>query len=276
MVLGGIPFYWEFLEKGLSVAQNIDRLFFEPDAQLKLEYDHLFSSLFRHPEGYVRIIHALAGKRTGLTRGEIAQKTKMSPSGNLTKKLKELESCGFIREYNGYGKKTKDSIFQLIDPFVLFYHHFLSSKPRDPAFWTHQLNTPAQNNWKGLAFEQICLLHVEQIKKTLGISMIHTDVFSFYCESNPDLGLFGSQIDMIIWRADRVINLLEMKYNTGLYLITKKQDQAMQNKMHDFITVTKTRDAVHLTLVTAYGVTPNIYSNGIQSQVTMKDLFQRV
>ena len=28
MVMGGIPYYWSFLQRGLSLAQNIDRLFF--------------------------------------------------------------------------------------------------------------------------------------------------------------------------------------------------------------------------------------------------------
>ena len=275
MVIGGVPFYWNYVQKGFSTAQNVDHMFFEAEAPLKQEYDYLFSSLFRKPDDYLRIISALAGKKSGLTRTDIAQKTGLSPSGNLTRKLEELESCGFIRVYNGYEKKKKNSLYQLIDPFVLFYHHFLVKAPRDPAFWSHKLNTPALNVWNGLAFELVCLLHIDQIKKAMGISMIHTDVFSFLCKSNQDEGIFGSQIDLVIWRADRIINLVEMKYSSGPYIITKKLYESMQKKLHDFLVSTGTRDSVHLTMVTVHGIEGNAFAEGIQSQITAKDLFSR-
>ena len=38
MAIGGIPYYWSFLQKGLSVQQNMDQLFFAEDAGLKTEY----------------------------------------------------------------------------------------------------------------------------------------------------------------------------------------------------------------------------------------------
>lgn len=34
MALGGIPYYWSFLKKGMSVAQNFDRIFFQPGGEL--------------------------------------------------------------------------------------------------------------------------------------------------------------------------------------------------------------------------------------------------
>ena len=41
MIMGGIPFYWSFLEKGFSLPQNIDRIFFAKDAPLEHEFDYL-------------------------------------------------------------------------------------------------------------------------------------------------------------------------------------------------------------------------------------------
>ena len=38
MAFGGVVYYWSLLEKGLSVAQNIDRLFFSPNGALRGEY----------------------------------------------------------------------------------------------------------------------------------------------------------------------------------------------------------------------------------------------
>ncbi|MBQ2098139.1 MAG: ATP-binding protein, partial [Bacteroidales bacterium] len=37
MVLGGIPFYWSLLERGMSVSQNIDNLFFNKNGKLRNE-----------------------------------------------------------------------------------------------------------------------------------------------------------------------------------------------------------------------------------------------
>ena len=273
MILGGVPYYWKQLKRGFSVAQNVDHLFFSEDAVLRQEYEYLFASIFRYPEPYLQIIEALAKKKMGLTRNELLEETDLPGSGIFTQRLKELESCGFIREYHAFGKKNKDSLYQLMDPFVLFYHHFLKRKNSDTGFWSHQVNTPAVNAWEGLAFEQICLLHTEQIKKKLGISGVLTEVSSFVCKANPEEGIHGSQIDMVIWRADHIINLLEMKYASEPFTITKGIDEGLRRKRADFQRVTKPKEGIHLTMVTPYGLEWNAYAGNIQSQVTGEDLF---
>ena len=106
MVMGGIPFYWDFLQRGKSLAQNIDAIFFARDAPLRREFDYLFSSLFKHPSDYLAIVSALARRKAGMTREEILASTSLADSGALTQKLGELESCGFLRRYRAYGKKT--------------------------------------------------------------------------------------------------------------------------------------------------------------------------
>ena len=276
MAVGGIPFYWGLMQKGLSVSQNMDALFFAENAPMKEEYDYLFAAIFKHPKDYLKIIRALAGKKKGLTRNEIIEATGLAGSGVFSEKLEELESCGFIREYHAFGKKSKDSLYQLMDPFVLFYHHFLHVSPGDTNYWSHQINTPAINTWAGLAFEQLCLLHVDQIKAKLGISGVLTDVASFVCREDPENGVSGSQIDLVIWRADHTTNLLEMKYSRGPYLISRSVSEDLRQKSEDFIRVTKTRDAIHLTMVTPYGLKWNAYAGEIQSQITMEDLMRDI
>lgn len=54
------------LQKGKSLAQNIDRLFFEPNAKLKLEFDRLYSSLFTNAEDCKKIVRLLAKKQQGI------------------------------------------------------------------------------------------------------------------------------------------------------------------------------------------------------------------
>ena len=275
MIFGGVPFYWEQLRKEYSVPQNIDALLFSHDAPLRDEYDYLFASIFRNPAGYISIIQALSGKKSGLTRNELISKAGLAGSGTVTRMLKELESCGFIREYTCYGKKSKDKLYQLIDPFVLFYHYFLKKKPQDPKYWLHQVNTPTVNTWSGLAFERVCLLHIDQIKEALGISGVLTDVYSFICHADPDTGVEGTQIDLLIRRADRITNILEIKYSQKPYVITKSVSMDLRRKVNDFRLATGTRDGIHITMVTPYGLKWNEYAGEVQSQVTGEDLFRR-
>jgi len=67
MILGGIPYYLDMLEKGLSFSQNIDNLFYRQGAPLRTEYDFLFRSLFKSATIYRQIVEALATKNKGLT-----------------------------------------------------------------------------------------------------------------------------------------------------------------------------------------------------------------
>ena len=107
MALGGIPYYWNFMKKGLSVAQNLDHIFFDENGELTNEYDALYASLFRHPTVHTGIINILSTKKAGMLRQEIIEKGKFTDNLSFTKALKELEQCGFIRRYTCIGKKTR-------------------------------------------------------------------------------------------------------------------------------------------------------------------------
>lgn len=124
-----------------------------------------------------------------------------------------------------------------------------------------------------LSFERVCMMHTDQIKQKLGISGVLTDINSWYCKPDPDKGVFGSQIDMLIARKDQVINLCEMKYSGSEYTITEKVERGIRNKIHDLMLLTGTKYAIHPTLITTYGLVPNSYSECVQSVVTLKDLF---
>ena len=273
MIFGGVPYYWGFLQKGLSLPQNIDAILFAKDAPLKHEFDYLYSSIFRQPEPYEQLISALGTKKVGMTRDELIETTGMANSGGLTDKLEELESCGFIRKYYSFGMKKKNAVYQLVDFFTLFHYGFLAEGTTDEHFWMNQINTPRINTWMGLAFERVCLAHTEQIKQKLGISGVLTEVNAWYCKTNAELGIHGSQIDMLIVRKDQVINLCEMKYSGSDYVITENADKAMRYKIHDLVTVTKTKYAIYPTLVTTYGLVQNSYASNIQSVVTLDDLY---
>ncbi len=138
-------------------------IFFAKDAPLEREFDYLYAALFKKPAPYIKIVSALGKKKTGMTREEILKATHLPDSGNLTTKLEELESCGFLRKYQRYGLKERNAVYQLIDNFTLFYYKFLAERPTDEYYWSNQINMPQVNAWCGLAFERVCLEHVAQV-----------------------------------------------------------------------------------------------------------------
>ena len=274
MILGGVPYYWSLLKKGKSLPQNIDKLFFKENASLENEYNNLYRALFNKPDQYLRIIEALSKAKKGITRDEISKATGIASSGDLSKKLTELENCGFIRIYTPFGYKQRGLIYQLIDNFTLFYHQFLKKKTYDENEWQNLSNTPAIMAWSGTAFERVCLQHIPQIKVALGISGVHTEVNTWQCIADPDAGIYGYQIDLLIVRKDQIINLCEMKYSQSDYIVTAAFHRDLNRKISDFKTKTGTKYAIHPTLVTTYGVLNNAYSGELQAVITADDLFR--
>ncbi len=274
MVMGGVPFYWSLLDRGKSIAQNIDSLFFNPMGKLHYEYNELYHSLFKNPEPYMKVVSSLGTKRIGKTRNEITSEGKTVNNGSLTHVLEDLEACGFIRKYDcRYGKRNK-TIYQLIDNYTLFYYKFIQNNTGiDSNFWSLNTNTPLRNTWEGLAFERICFEHIKQIKQALGISSVSTKIYSWRVTNDPINGK-GAQIDMVIERADQVINLCEMKFSTTEYTIKKEDDESIRNKISRFSETQKTRKAIHVTLITPYGIKENIYQYSIQNIITANDLFK--
>lgn len=275
MIMGGVPYYWSFMQKGQSLSQNIDRMFFAEDGELVHEFDALYASLFRNPKIHIAIIEVLARKKSGMLRSEIVEKTHCPDNDRMSKALKELEQCSFIRRYTFIGKKKKDALYQLIDNFTLFYYNFVQHNVNgDGCFWTSQLRTSLHDSWAGLAFERVCLLHLDQIKKSLGFSAVISTAHSWhYMPKEKDEK--GVQIDLLIDRSDDVINLCEIKYAQDLYTISAEEYERIRHRMAVFKTQTDTKKAIHITYITTYGLSEGGYSGEVQSQVTMDGLFIR-
>ena len=270
MIFGGIPFYLSLFDKRDSFVQNVNRLCFATDGQLKNEFDRLYASLFKGYERHVEIVKAMSKRASGMTREEIVLASGLTDGGNTTKALTELELSGFLRKYSALGRKTKGSVYQLVDFFSLFHMKFMSGQSgNDETFWLKYYDTPAHNAWSGYAYELVCLTHIKQIRKAMGISGIGTKAAAWRSAAAPE----GAQIDLVIDRADKVINLCEIKYSSSEFLIDKNYDKALRNKRHAFAIETKTRKAIHLTMITTYGLVHNEYRGGVQSEITFDDLF---
>ena len=271
MVLGGIPFYWDDVDTGLSAAQNIEEICFSENGLLKTEFSNLFSSLFNHSDKHESIVNTLAQKAKGLTRAEIIAGTGIPNNGHISELLQELEESGFIRKYKPFGKKLQNSLYQLVDFYTLFYLKFIKDTDAlDDNNWLSMIDNPKFRAWSGYAFEQVCLYHLPHIKKALGISGIYTSTSCWRSQTSEQ----GAQIDLVIDRRDQVINLCEMKFSIDAYTIDKKYATDLRNKIGTFKTETGTRKSVFLTLITTFGVKQNTHSLGlIQNNITMDALF---
>ena len=272
MVMGGVPYYYSLMDQKESVAQNIDRLCFSPDGELKGEFENLYHSLFKKAGDHIAIVTALAKKGKGLTRKQLLDATKLNNNQKFTTTMDELEKCGFIRTYVPFSETKRDALFQLTDAFTLFhFHYFEENKFQDENFWTNSLNSAKYRAWSGYAFELLCLNHLKQMKEALGISGVLTRVCSW--TSKEGEGSRGAQIDLLIDRADQTINLCEMKFARAEYEITKADYDNLENKIESFLQQSKTRKSIMLTMVTSFGIKENIYSSRVQRVVTMEQLF---
>lgn len=278
MVLGGVPFYLSKMDKGEGVAQNIDRLLFAEDGELHDEFQSLYNSLYKNATNHIKIVTALAVKGKGLTRQEILEKTKLADNGKFSLMLEELESCGFIRRYEpfmvpGNGRNDRnspDTLFQLVDAFTLFYFQVMKkADAHDAHYWTNNQNSHVYSTWCGLSFEMLCLNHVDQIKQALGISGITANVFSWFGKGKQR----SAQIDMLIDRADKTINICEMKFWGKPYSMTAKDENDIERKVSTFIEATNTDKNVIVTMITTKGIDRNEYSECIQRELILDELF---
>ncbi len=272
MILGGIPYYLSLLDNRLSLTQNIDWLFFSSDGKMKEEFHRLYGSLFKNPESYLKVIDLLATNQQGMTRKELIQK--LSTNGRLTEILDDLLQCGFIsrmavRATRG-GIKATEGIYHLTDFYTRFYYDFCRNKTSDEQYWTHKLGTPKTNTWFGLAYERLCMAHIPQIKIALGINGLHTEYYSWRSKDHQP----GAQIDLIIERSDKMINLCEVKYSIGQYTMTKSEYEKIQNRQTAFIEETNCKQGVFLTLITTAEPKRNEYTSMMNGIITLEDLFR--
>lgn len=271
MIMGGIPYYLDKIEKGMSFSQNIDNVFFKKRARLWDEFTHLYASLFDNPEPHLKIVKALNTKRSGLTRNEISEVTKIPANGSLTRVLKELEDSGFVLSYKDWTKATKGNIYRLCDFYTIFYLDFIvENYGDDENFWTNRIDSPKHRAWTGFTFELLCMNHISQIKAALGISGVATRQCSWRGEDKAGK---RSQIDLLIDRRDGVIDLCEAKFSSGSYLITKGYESELADKIEVFRSATKTNKSIHLVMLTTFGLSAGSHTSLVQNTITLDDLF---
>ncbi len=272
MVVGGIPYYLDYIRKGLSLAQNIDRMFFAEGAKLRDEYDRLFASVFSNPDQMKSIVQLLGTRHSGFTRQEILTKTGLDDGGAVTKLLKALEVSDFIKSYIPFGKGKRDLHYKLTDPFCLFHLKFLQGQNEiDPDFWMHNVASQSVSAWRGIAFEELCFSHIGQIKKALDILGVSSKQSAFVVKGDGETE--GMQIDLLIDRKDNVLNLCEMKFVGDEFEVDNDYEKKLRHRLQWMLDHINRKQSLQMTLVTTFGLKYGYHSGVFQQVVTLDHLF---
>lgn len=217
--VGGIPEYLGRIKKQasslfLGLCQNA----FTTGGFLQHEHKKIFTSSLAKSKYYEDIIRLLSCKRFA-TREEIRKSLKIDSGGTLSNVLKDLELCGFIKNYVPYnlGKTSTLSRYAINDQYLQFYFKFIAPKHDDIVSGifnkepSQAINFDTYMKWLGFAFERFCRENHRLIATILGFSGVtyqHGAYFSRSTEKEKP----GFQIDLLFHRQDRVITLCEIKY----------------------------------------------------------------
>lgn len=273
MALGGIPYYLSYFDSGHSLAQNIDNLFFVKDAKLHEEFDRLFASVFSRPEEMKKIVRLLSKRHAGFMLDEIVQKTGITAGGSLSNLLKALIASDFVIRYVPFGCSKREVYYKLVDPFCIFYLRYVPENSNYvTSFWQQNQASQSIVSWRGFAFEEVCLLHIDQIKQALGILGVSTRQSSWALRGNKEEE--GAQIDLIIQRADHIVNMCEMKFYGEDFTVDKVYRKKLDHREKVLTEKLSRKDRVHPVLITTYGLTYNEYGSIFQNVVTIDQLFE--
>ena len=281
LVMGGIPFYLQGVEKGLSVAQNINQLCFTSNGLLYEEFHRLYNSLFKNSEAYIEIIRTISKYSQGITQEELEPTLKLSASGGtLTKRLNELEAAGFIISFIPYGREKKGIYYRIIDEYTLFYLRWIEPVANriklatsQSNYWQTKCNTGRWQSWSGYAFKAFCYKHIDQITKAL---RIHTGFDIGTWRYKPKVKQEkGVQIDLLLDRDDGVINIFEIKYSDSPYRITKQYATELGDKIDIFREQLNIKKDIFLIMITISGLVRNSYSDQlVANEITLEDLMK--
>lgn len=262
MAMGGVPHYLKEIEPGKSPAENIDRACFSKSGILTDEFLRLYPALFENADNHLAVIRALSKKWKGMSRKELLEISKLTDGGGVTMVIEELINSGFVSMYVPFGKAKKDVLYRLTDEYSLFYLHFIeNNKQQGAGIWKDLSQTQLVKTWSGFAFENICLKHLAQIKKALGISGVYAEANSFNFKGNAEEP--GVQIDLVLDRKDQIINLFEIKFYNEVWNLDKADAVDLREKMAIFKRVTKTKKHVFLTTISTFGIRQNAHSLGL-------------
>lgn len=270
MCMGGIPFYLNWVEPGLSASQVLNNLCFAKSGILYKEFESLFASLFNNSALYENIVTNLANSRLGLSRKEISKRTHYPDGGGLTEVLFNLEFSGFIKKYTPFNQSNAQAYYRLVDHYSLFYINWIakikSSGLKIPEeYWLSKSNSQSFRIWSGYSFEIACFNHISLIQESLGIRGMAVLPSTWRGQGQKS----QAQIDLVLDRADNIINLCEIKFRKGGLKISNDLRSELLRKQAIFQELTQTKRPVTSVIISSHGFldnfTPDSAVSGIVS-----------
>ena len=267
MVFGGLPYFFDLLNPDESLTWNIDMLIFQPHALLRHETKKLLEATLKKSPAYNAIMECLSAHYYGMLKSECFERLDIS-QGTFSRAVDDLVKCGYVHESVDRYAKGHPLRLQLVDPFLLFHYHFLASdKAETNRFEDFKSDAGKYTNWRGHAFEILCMYHIDHIKKALGISGVRTNEYSWVSKKKE------AQIDLIIERDDGIINICEEKYTDTPFTISAEYERRLLKKMDLYRTETKTQTTLKLVMICTEDITGKANIEHVTRVLTLDDLF---
>ncbi len=217
-VLGGIPWYLEQVNSGMTADENIKQLCFEKDSLLVLEFDRIFHDLFNGKGAtYKKILEVL---KDGMkTLAEIRNAIGFTHSGTLSMMMDHLITAGFVNKQNLWSFKTikplKQSLYRIFDPYMRFYLKVIEaqlSKINLGEFKSISLSQlPGFEVHIGLQIEYLLLQNHSLLLKAIGISFSDVVSAGSYRQSKT-ANQKGCQIDYLVQTFTKNLFICEFKF----------------------------------------------------------------
>ena len=225
------------------------------------------------------LIRLIAKSRHGISRSEVAEKSKLSSGGWLNKRLKELEEAGFVSSFIPHQHSARGIYYKVIDEYSLFYLHWIephisSIRRRDTGagYWEAKKNSGKWHAWAGYAFESICYKHISFIRKALKIPG-GAEVGTWRYVPRKSKEEKGTQIDLLFDRDDGIVTICEIKYTTQPFAIDKEYAENLLNKIKIYKEQTRLRKHAFIGIIASSGLKQTSYSKElISSEATLEDL----
>ena len=270
MVFGGLPYFLDLLNPNESLTWNVNTLCLKPHALLRHESKKLLEATLKKSPVYSQILELLASSAYGMRKADCREDLGI-PQTSFLRAVEDLVKCGYIQEYKDRYAENKPLRLRLVDPFLLFHYQFLSKLRADQQedFNDYKHDVGRYMNWRGHAFEILCLSHGKQIKAALGISGVRTSEFSWVSEKKKD----GAQIDLVIERDDGITDICEEKFTDTAFSITAEYEGSLLNKVEVFRQESGSKNAMKLVMISAEGIAGVAHTEHISRIITLDDLF---
>ena len=271
MVFGGLPYFLDLLDADESLGSNIDRLLFAPYALLRHESKKLLEATLKKSPAYGEILAYLAPRRHGIAKQRCFEELSIS-KGTFTRAVDDLVKCGYVAQFKKRGINGGTLQLQLVDAFLLFHYTFLARADGTQEYcWQDFVHsTGVYNDWRGTAFELLCLSHVDMIKGALGVAGVKTT--SYPWSSSRVKG--GAQVDLVIERADGITNICEAKFTDKPFAISEDYERKLLNKRDVFREETEAKDALKIIMVASEGIAGTAHTEHVTQVLTLDDLFE--